>query len=221
MSGNSYDGIVRYAESMLDKHGDNYLGVGWTKDPRHAALRYRIMLDMIRPTSAPVELLDFGCGASHLYEYIVSHGIPNLRYSGLDLSPKFLALSRRKHPEVTYFERDLMDAGVTIPTFDYIVMNGLFTYKGALSQDAMLDYWRTLVERAFGFARVGLAFNAMTKYLDWERDDLFHLPIDTMASLVTEKLSRHFTIRHDYGLFEYTVYVYREAIALQRAHREL
>ncbi|HXN48162.1 MAG TPA: class I SAM-dependent methyltransferase [Bryobacteraceae bacterium] len=203
---------VRFCEEMLARHGDNYLGVGWTKDARYAALRYRIMLDVIRPAAAPVDLLDFGCGASHLYEYIVSQGLSNTNYSGLDLSPKFLELSRRKHPDITYYHADLMNAEVTIPEFDYIVLNGLFTYKGPLAYDAMLTYWQTLVERVFRFVRVGLAFNVVSKYVDWERDDLFHLPLETMAAFVTQKLSRHFTIRHDYNLYEYTVYVYKEPV---------
>jgi hypothetical protein len=76
----------------------------------------------------------------------------------------------------------------------------------------MLEYWCTLIQRVFRFARVGLAFNVTSKYVDWEREDLFHLPLEAMASLVTQHLSRNIVIRHDYGLYEYTVYVYREPV---------
>ena len=213
MSSPDYTDIVRFTEAMLREHGDNYLGVGWTKDKKYAHLRYRIMLDVIRPAGrGPVQLLDFGCGASHLYEYIVVQGISGIDYSGLDLSASFLDLSRKKHPHITYYQADLMDSRVVIPTFDYIVMNGIFTYKGTLSHDAMLEYWCTLIQRVFRFARVGLAFNVTSKYVDWEREDLFHLPLEAMASLVTQHLSRNIVIRHDYGLYEYTVYVYREPV---------
>jgi len=210
MSEADYTALIKFCEEMLEKHGDNYLGVGWTKDPRYAALRYQIMLEVIRPAGAPIELLDFGCGASHLYEYIISRGIPNIKYSGLDLSPKMLELSRRKHPEVTYYHLDLLDGEADLPSFDYVIMNGIFTYKGPLSYQSMLDYWQRLLVRVFDFVRVGLAFNVMSKYVDWERADLFHLPLDVMAELVTKRLSCHFVLRHDYGLWEYTVYVYRE-----------
>ncbi len=50
----------------------------------------------------------------------------------------------------------------------------------------------------------------MSKQVDWERDDLFHLPLDQMADFVCGNLSRNFVIRNDYGLYEYTTYVYRE-----------
>lgn len=213
MSSIDYMSIVRMHEVLLDKHGDNYLGVGWTKGKQYADLRYKIMLGVIRPApNVPVQLLDFGCGASHLYEYIVSTGIPGIQYSGLDLSPKYVSLSRSKHPHITYYQSDLMNPDVTIPFFDYIIINGVFTGKGSLSHSDMFEYWQTLVPRVFHFARVGIAFNVMSKYVEWERDDLFYLPLDVVASTVNGKLSRHFVIRHDYVLYEYTVYVYKEPV---------
>jgi hypothetical protein len=55
-----------------------------------------------------------------------------------------------------------------------------------------------------------MALNLMSKHVDWERDDLFHLPIDELLQFSRRELSRHVVIRHDYGLYEYTAYVYRE-----------
>ena len=46
--------------------------------------------------------LDFGCGLWHLYEYISRESLASIGYSGLDISPRFLELSRQKFPEVTY-----------------------------------------------------------------------------------------------------------------------
>jgi hypothetical protein len=51
----------------------------------------------------------------------------------------------------------------------------------------------------------------MSHHVDWQRDDLFHLPFDTLAAFLRTEVSRHFLFRADYGLYEYTVYVYREA----------
>jgi hypothetical protein len=85
----------------------------------------------------------------------------------------------------------------------------VFTYKDGLDYDEMVSFWRELLPPLFALARVGLAFNAMSKQVDWERDDLFHLPLDVMSSFVSANLSRRFVVRHDYPLFEYTTYVYR------------
>jgi SAM-dependent methyltransferase len=205
--------VVSACEQDLDRHGDSYKGVGWTKSQAHADLRYRVMLELVRrPLTDRVTLLDVGCGASHLYDYMLAQGVGDVDYSGLDLSSKFLALSSRKHPDVTYFHADLLDDQTRVPAFDYVVLNGLFNYKGTASHDAMWAYMQALLRRVAQIARVGLAFNVMTKYLDWERDDLFHLPLDTMARFISREVSRAFVIRHDYGLFEYTVFVYKESL---------
>ncbi len=62
-----------------------------------------------------------------------------------------------------------------------------------------VSFVRQLIDTAFQHADVGIAFNAMAKHVDWEREDLFHLPLDVLAVFLCQKLSRHFVIRNDYG----------------------
>jgi hypothetical protein len=100
---------------------------------------------------------------------------------------------------------------VELPEFDYVVMNGVFTEKIALAHEAMWNYVRQILRRIWPHARRGLAFNVMSNHVDWERADLFHLSCDVLLAFLKAELSRHCLIRHDYGLFEYTTYVYREA----------
>ncbi len=202
--------IIEHLESCLEKYGDNHLGVDWP-NKEDADTRYRVMLDIIKRKGAErVSLLDFGCGASHLYEYLQRHGIENIDYSGLDVSEKFISLSRRKFPLVPYYCVDILDSKVDIPEYDYIIMNGVFTEKRELLFEDMFEYFKALVSRVFTKARKGIAFNAMSKQVDWERDDLFHLPLDLLADFLTKKISRDFVIRNDYGLYEYTAYVYKQ-----------
>lgn len=202
--------IVSACEAYLDKYGDSYLGVGWTKKQEDADTRYRVMLEAIRSdASGKIKLLDFGCGASHLYEYILKRELNNIEYSGLDLSQKFLDLSRKKFPSIDYYHLDILDNQDALPDFDYILLNGVFNSKCSLAFDEMLSYFQDVITRAFNNAREGIAFNVMSKQVDWEREDLFHLPFDTLASFLTKNVSRHFVIRHDYGLYEYTAYAYK------------
>jgi SAM-dependent methyltransferase len=210
MDHKKYLSIVAACEAKLEQYGDNYLGVGWTKKKEYADRRYQIMLEVIRQNAPQqISLLDFGCGAAHLYEYILAHRFDNIHYSGLDLSKKFLDLSRSKFPHTPYYCVDILNEHAELPIFDYIVLNGVFTYKGELSFEEMWTYFQALVSRVFRKARLGMAFNVMSKQVDWEREDLFHLPFDVLASFLTSSISRDFIIRHDYGLYEYTTYVYK------------
>ena len=200
--------IVRACEEDLLKYGDNYRGVGWTKKPEYADLRYRVMLDLLRGRE-PATLLDIGCGTAMLNDYLLAHGMDHVTYSGLDLSPAYLQVSRAKYPQATFHEADILDADTVLPVHDYVVMNGLFNFKGSMSFDQMWEYMRAMLVRADQLCTRGFAFNVMSKYLDWERDDLFHLPFDQLAGFLDANISRHFTLRHDYALFEYTTYVYK------------
>lgn len=209
MQEKKYLSIVSHYETCLEQHGDSHLGVDWPRQD-DVPKRHRVMLDVIKPGSQRVSLLDFGCGAAHLNEYIIEQGLENIDYAGLDLSEKFVRLSESKFPANKFFYMDLLDENVSLPIFDYIVLNGVFTEKLELPFDEMFAYFKRLVTRVFAHASIGIAFNVMSKHVDWERDDLFHLPFDTLAEFLKKELTRHFVFRNDYGLYEYTTYVYHE-----------
>lgn len=203
--------IVKHYESCLEKYGDSHLGVDWPK-LEDVEKRYQVMLDLIRLSKVPqtnVSLLDFGCGAGHLLQYIREHPFGDIRYAGLDVSEKFVDLCRQKFPEVSFYQADILDEKTELPQFDYIVMNGVFTEKREMSFGEMWDYFCRMVKKTFSHADVGIAFNVMSKAVDWEREDLFHLPADLLIDFMTKQLSRNFIIRNDYGLYEYTTYIYK------------
>lgn len=205
----NYQSIVEHYELCLRMHGDNHLGVDWPNE-FDARTRYDVMLDVIRDTAkTPVSLLDFGCGTSHLYEHMLSRSITGVEYTGLDISAEFVGIAKKKFPANNYFTIDLLEDDTELPIFDYVVMNGVFTEKCGLSYNNMLEYFQRMLRLIFPHARRGIAFNVMSKHVDWERDDLFHLPMDTLCDFITKDLSRKFLIRNDYGLYDYTVYVYR------------
>ena len=203
--------LVRECETKyLARHGDSYLGVGYTKSAEEAAERYEIMLSVVRDDQERVSVLDLGCGLAHMLDHINAHPEwSHVRYTGLDASQRYLQAARARHPDAELIELDILEGDATLPEYDYVLMNGIFNTRGSLSQGRMVAYWKRMVAVAFSHARRGLAFNVMTKYVDWERDDLFHLPLETMGRFVAGNLSRHFVVRHDYDAYEYTVYVYR------------
>ncbi|GGB08606.1 class I SAM-dependent methyltransferase [Puia dinghuensis] len=203
--------IVKHYEDCLEKHGDSHLGVDWPK-LEDVNKRYKVMLEIVKyyEDNAPSStLLDFGSGAAHLLQYIKDQGLGNIAYSGLDVSERFVALSREKFPAVPFYCVDILEDSGSLPGFDYIVMNGVFTEKRELSFDEMWDYFCKMLSKVFSLANKGVAFNVMSKAVDWERDDLFHVPTDLLIQFLTKNLTRNFIIRNDYGLYEYTTYIYK------------
>jgi SAM-dependent methyltransferase len=206
--------ISAACEEDLIKYGDSFRGAGYTKSAQEAAERYALMLGLIREHDKPVSILDLGCGLGHLLDFIESHAdYRHLRYVGLDISPKYLEAARARHPQHEFILMDVLDNDEPLPVFDYVVLNGVFNYRGPIERSEMMRYWEQLTMTAYRHCRWGMAFNVMSTLVDWERDDLFHLPFDAMTTFVAKHLSRHFVIRHDYQAYEYTTYVYRRPFA--------
>lgn len=205
-----YKRIIEHYENCLETHGDTYKGVDWPNE-KDAIKRYKIMLEIIDfcGLKKDVTLLDFGCGASHLYQYINNSKYNNILYSGLDISDAFIELSAKKYPNNHYYNLDILEDDIKLSVFDFVICNGVFTEKRELSFDEMWDYFEKMLLRIFSKVEIGLAFNVMSTAVDWERWDLFHVPTDKLIDFLTKKISRNFIIRNDYGLYEYTVYLYK------------
>ena len=207
-----YDEIVKHYEDCLDKHGDNHLGVDWPNQ-QDADTRYKVMLDIVRinaGSDASVSLLDFGCGTATLFEYIKNNGYHNIVYSGLDISQKFIDVAQTKYPDNSFYCVDILDLNKALPNFDYVIMNGVFTEKRGLSFDEMWEYFTKMIGVTYAHCNKGFAFNVMSKNVDWEREDLFHLSMDLLCGFLCKDITRDFVIRNDYGLYEYTVYGFKK-----------
>lgn len=201
-----YYSIIKHYNSCFEKHGDSHLGVDW---PNYddAQVRYEVMLDIIK-TKGQTSLLDFGSGLCHLYEFLSKNKNYNIDYSALDINPNFIYECKKKHPGISFYTKDIL-LDDDIPNFDYIICNGTFTEKQNLSHEEMFEYVSECLVKLWEKTNVGISFNVMSKLVDWERQDLFHVSFDEITFFLKTKLSKNFIIRNDYGLYEYTIYVYK------------
>ncbi len=207
MRSEKYLALARHYESCLARHGDTHRGVDWP-NKAEAEKRYQVMLEVVRDSEG-VSLLDFGCGAGHFLDFIGKKEVHGLHYTGMDISPQFVDLCRKKHKGVEFRCLDILKTDMQFPDFDYIVANGVFTEKRELTFDEMWLFVRQALLRLWPHVRCGLAFNVMSKNVEWERNDLFHVPLDLLSKFIVSELSRNFVFRSDYGLYEVTAYVYR------------
>ena len=166
------------------------------------------MLDVIRDNDN-CNILDFGCGTALLYLYLSEADIKNINYIGLDISDKFIDFCKVKYPDVKFYCLDVNEENLEVE-FDYAICNGTFTEKLNLTFDEMFSFFSKTISILFEKSKKGIAFNVMSSHVDYERDDLFHLSHDVLADFLVKNLSRDYVIRNDYGLYEYTVYVYKE-----------
>jgi dTDP-4-amino-4,6-dideoxygalactose transaminase len=193
------------------EHGDTAAGANWPNQ-KDRLTRFDVMLDVIRRAhDEPITLCDLGCGTGELLTRIRTHGPRNVTYIGVDRSALALSHARRKFPDVKFLELDVTARGANLSAIDcdFVVANGLFTVKSKLTQTAMWSFMEATVHAVWPHVRRGIAFNVMSKVVDWERDDLFHVPMDELGRLLHGLAGRNVRYRADYGLYEYTAYAYR------------
>lgn len=211
-----YSGIIAHYENCLNRFGDTHLGVDW-QNVDDANKRYQVMLNITKNEKQTQSdyldtLLDFGCGTAGLLDYINSHNIQKIIYAGLDISSAFIQVCKTKYPHIPFYNIDILEPSISLPCFDYIVMNGVFTEKVNLSHQQMYMYFCSIIEIIFNYCNKGIAFNLRSKQVDTEELELFHLSLDDLAWFLIKKFGRSFVIRNDYGLEEYTVYLYRQSL---------
>ena len=89
---------------------------------------------------------------------------------------------------------------------DFVFANGLFTVKETASDDDMWSFMSSTLEGVWPQVRRGIVFNVMSKIVDWERSDLFHVSYDELARFLHRMAGRSIGFRADYGLWEIMAY---------------
>ena len=133
--------------------------------------RLRVLAEIVREPDASV--LDFGCGTGHLCEVLRRDFGFRGRYTGYDLSGETLALARAHHPGAHFEQRDIFRDGVG-HHFDYAVISGVFNNRVADNWAFLTGALRVL----FPHVRRGLAFNALSAYVDFQDPALYYADPD-------------------------------------------
>jgi len=209
MSEHNYHFLKSHYENCYSTYGDNHKGVDWP-NAIDTSKRFEVMTDLMKfkPNlidKSKINVLDLGCGLSHLYEYWTVNKI-EYNYIGSDISEVFINRCNEKFPYNSYFCADLLIEFDKFNLYDFTIANGLFTEKLSLSFNEMWSWVKEMISNMLKISKFGIACNFMSKNVDWERNDLFHLPLDLLTNFVTKE-NKRFLVRNDYLDFEYTIYI--------------
>ena len=206
-----YMDLVDHYDSCFQRHGATPQGVDWPNG-LDLTTRFKVMLNGMPAElrkAEEIKLLDVGCGYGALFDYLkTTDNFKNINYHGTDLSEKMIQYAQEQHGNYFSF-RDILQQPLRANSFDYAIINGVFTEKRQLSQESMEEFLGHMLKNLYATCRYGFGFNVMSQHVDWYREELFYLPFDRAATIVRENCNRHFRFCADYGLYEYTVYVYK------------
>ncbi|HEX6025627.1 MAG TPA: class I SAM-dependent methyltransferase [Solirubrobacter sp.] len=187
--------------SNLAEHGTSSASVGWP-DARAQQLRFDKLAYVI-DTDAPITVNDWGCGYGAMFRYL-DERFTLERYTGYDISAEMLEAARGF---VNDSRAHWVRGSEVTETADYSFVSGTFNVRmkagDAAWQRYVEDTLRLLAQRS----RRGFAFNLLTTYVDWRKDDLFYGDPAHFFTFCRENVSRYVTLLHDYPLYEWTIAV--------------
>lgn len=156
-------------------------------------------------------VLDVGCGLADFCQYLRACG-NKARYRGIDVVPEFVSHAQSVLADDPLASVSLGDAEEDLPRgYDYVILSGVFN-------NVMEDndgFMRNTLRRMFDAAEKGIAFNAMSVFVDYRDPDLFYAdPMDIFAFCKSE-FGGYPVLRHDYVTrlggfpYEFAMYVYK------------
>jgi len=199
--------VAEYYTSKLVEHGETPRGVDWNGEEGQT-LRFEQLCKIIGLETPNFSLNDLGCGYGALFEFL-SKKYPMCSYLGVDVSVEMIhaAASRNSsYPNarfITASEPDVLS--------DYGVASGIFNVRLKRTDAEWYDYLQTTLDILDRTSRLGFSFNCLTSYSDEDkkRDYLYYADPCQLFDLCKRRYSRHVSLLHDYGLYEFTILVSR------------
>jgi SAM-dependent methyltransferase len=193
------DALIQLYEDRFAVMGYDMRTLGW-KGREDQALRFEILCDVGDLTGK--RLCDVGCGFGDMHKYLVSR-FGRVAYTGIDLAPSLVEKARELHPGVDFRVQDILDDRLT-ERFDYFLLSGALNYRFADNMTVTRD----MLALMFELADEGVAVNFLTSYVNYEHPRNFHHSPETVFTLA-RSMTPWVTIRHDYPLWEFTLFMYR------------
>jgi len=194
--------INRYAE-RVERLGPVVQALGW-RDDAQQQLRFDVLAGGLGDLTG-ASVLDVGCGFGDFLTYLDGRW-PGVRFTGCDLAPSVLDVARARHPQAAFDQRDVLETPYADGSFDYVTISGIFNH---LIEDNE-GFLQNMLAASFKMARKGVAANMVTDAVDYQDAGLYYFNPERVLGYC-RALSRRVALRHDYPLYEFTVFIYRSA----------
>ncbi len=201
--------VNAYYSRKVREHGPTPRGVDWNSTESQE-IRFTQLLRVCDAGDGLLTPLgDYGCGYGALLGFLRRQG-SECAYRGYDISRPMVEAARSLHGADARAEFSNEEA--VLKGCDYVVASGIFNVKLTAAVADWESYVHAVLDRLAEPARCGFAFNVLTSYSDPDkrRPDLYYADPCRLFDLCKRRYSRHVSLLHDYGLFEFTMLVSRK-----------
>lgn len=193
-----------YSENF-EKFGIDSKSVGWNS-PSSQSLRFSKLLNVIEDKKESFTLNELGCGYGELFKFCLENDYNLSLFNGYDISEKMIlaAKSYVNDSRAVFFESSLIQTKA-----DYTITSGIFNVKFDEQRNSWDSYIKETIKKMFENSNKGISFNLLTKYVDFEAENLYYADPMYYFDFCKRELSRYVSLLHDYNLYEWTIVVKR------------
>jgi len=199
--------IADYYSDKITTHGNVPAGVDWNGEESQN-LRFQQLSKIINKDG--FSLNDIGCGYGAYFDFLNS-AYKELSYFGYDISEEMVKAASKAHK--THNKAHFFYTGEPSAAQDYSVASGIFNVQLECPEDEWQQYILDTLHMMDKHSSKGFSFNCLTKYSDADkmRDYLYYADPCELFDYCKINFSKDVALLHDYGLYEFTILVRKEA----------
>jgi SAM-dependent methyltransferase len=165
----------------------------------HQVQRYNVLLEVGIKSGDTV--LDIGCGLGGFYNFLIASGI-KVKYIGIDINTRYIDECKRRFPEASFFVGEIHQFSDI--ACDYVVSSSTFNLN--LETDNY-EFLLRVIGDSYNCAKKGVAIDFLSTYAESKKPGIFYYdPARVFA--IARNYTKRICIRHDYPLFEFTLYLF-------------
>ena len=198
----SHQSISDHYDRLIEKYGINSLkSIGWASGKQE--IRFQELINYFQ-FKEYFSLLDLGCGRGDLFNYLNDmRSINTFEYLGCDVNLNFIeyAIKRFDNIDTCSFmhSQDDFPTNLEENSYDYCVASGLLS-----SSFVTKDYRDNLLVSLYRVCSKAMAFNLLTKDVDYEEEKYFYSELSDIIGLF-EPISSRIIISKNKYLYEKTI----------------
>lgn len=201
---------------LYEKHKGTPMAVS-SESVNHKQKRFEMICGIFADDNEPVTVHDVGMGLADLGKYIQAN-FPDkhIEYSGTEILDEYVNEARLTFPDSVFYNRDLAESDFQ-DRYDYLLLSGVFHQRRESSIRDWEKFSQNILRNTFKMCTKGIAFNFISPFVDFYQTQVYYANLPKLINFINDDLSRFFEIKHNYALYEFTVYVYQEAYIKEKS----